>query len=61
MKEFCYIGFVAHIFWIDSALQFCGKVLNYIDVGGESSALVCAGGSDGMLRIWDPRRPGSSV
>lgn len=39
--------------------MFCGKVLNYIDVGGESSALVCAGGSDGMLRIWDPRRPGT--
>ncbi|KNA05180.1 hypothetical protein SOVF_192760 [Spinacia oleracea] len=39
--------------------MFCGKVLNCIDVGGESSALVSAGGSDGTLRIWDPRRPGT--
>lgn len=38
---------------------FCGKVLNCIDVGGESSALISAGGSDGTLRIWDPRRPGT--
>ncbi|KAL9227001.1 hypothetical protein vseg_002750 [Gypsophila vaccaria] len=38
---------------------FTGKVLNHIDVGGESSALVAAGASDGTLRIWDPRRPGT--
>lgn len=39
-------------------MQFCGKVLNCVDVGGESSALVAAGGSDPILRVWDPRKPG---
>lgn len=39
-------------------LQFSGKVLNCIDVGGEGSALIAAGGSDPVLRIWDPRKPG---
>ena len=43
---------------VDSPLQNCGKALNCIDVGGESSALISAGASDGTLRIWDPRRPG---
>ncbi|XP_010936314.1 ribosome biogenesis protein WDR12 homolog [Elaeis guineensis] len=37
----------------------CGKALNCLDVGGESSALVVAGGSDPVLRIWDPRNPGT--
>lgn len=37
----------------------CGKVLNSIDIGGESSALIAAGGSDPVLRIWDPRKPGN--
>ncbi|XP_010939153.1 ribosome biogenesis protein WDR12 homolog [Elaeis guineensis] len=37
----------------------CGKALNCLDVGGESSALVVAGGSDPVLRIWDPRKPGT--
>lgn len=37
----------------------CGKVLNCLVVGGESSALIAAGGSDPILRIWDPRKPGS--
>ncbi|KAK3012286.1 hypothetical protein RJ639_012956, partial [Escallonia herrerae] len=47
---------------IDSAvLIFCGKVINCIDIGGESSALIAAGGSDPILRIWDPRKPGSSA
>ncbi|XP_068655430.1 ribosome biogenesis protein WDR12 homolog [Aristolochia californica] len=36
-----------------------GKALNCIDVGGESSALIAAGGSDPILRIWDPRKPGT--
>ncbi|KAK4804767.1 hypothetical protein SAY86_004584 [Trapa natans] len=43
----------------DSMNIFSGKVLNCIDVGGEASALVAAGGSDTILRIWDPRKPGS--
>ncbi|XP_075636063.1 ribosome biogenesis protein WDR12 homolog [Castanea sativa] len=38
---------------------FCTKVLNCLDVGGESSALIAAGGSDPILRIWDPCKPGS--
>ncbi|XP_078430207.1 transducin/WD40 repeat-like superfamily protein [Wolffia australiana] len=37
----------------------CGKALNCVDVGGEGSALVAAGGSDPVLRIWDPRRSGN--
>ncbi|XP_078155110.1 transducin/WD40 repeat-like superfamily protein [Carex rostrata] len=37
----------------------CGKALNCLDIGGESSSLVAAGGSDPVLRIWDPRKPGS--
>ncbi|XP_039141101.1 ribosome biogenesis protein WDR12 homolog [Dioscorea cayenensis subsp. rotundata] len=37
----------------------CEKVLNCLDVGGENSALVAAGGSDPILRIWDPRKPGT--
>ncbi|KAG2710986.1 hypothetical protein I3843_04G051200 [Carya illinoinensis] len=40
---------------------FCGKVLTCIDVGGESSALIAAGASDPILRIWDPRKPGTSA
>ncbi|XP_031268479.1 ribosome biogenesis protein WDR12 homolog [Pistacia vera] len=40
---------------------FCGKVLHCIDVGGEGSALIAAGGSDPILRIWDPRKPGTSA
>ncbi|KAI3872295.1 hypothetical protein MKX03_003186 [Papaver bracteatum] len=40
---------------------FCGKVLNDLDVGGDSSALIAAGGSDPVLRIWDPRKSGSSA
>ncbi|XP_010258084.1 PREDICTED: ribosome biogenesis protein WDR12 homolog [Nelumbo nucifera] len=43
----------------DSLDMFCGKVLNCLDVGGESSALIAAGGSDPILRIWDPRKPGT--
>lgn len=39
-------------------MQFCGKVLNCLDIGGEGSALIAAGGSDPVIRIWDPRKPG---
>ncbi|XP_042976358.1 uncharacterized protein LOC122307508 [Carya illinoinensis] len=41
--------------------QFCGKVHSCFDVGGESSALIAAGASDPILRIWDPRKPGTSA
>ncbi|KAK1383537.1 Ribosome biogenesis protein WDR12-like [Heracleum sosnowskyi] len=43
----------------DTLNIFCGKVINSIDVGGEGSALIAAGGSDPILRIWDPRKPGT--
>lgn len=43
----------------DTLNLFSGKVINCIDVGGEGSALVAAGGSDPILRVWDPRKPGS--
>ncbi|XP_058070384.1 ribosome biogenesis protein WDR12 homolog isoform X2 [Magnolia sinica] len=43
----------------DSLNLVCGKVLNCLDVGGEGSALIAAGGSDPVLRIWDPRKPGT--
>ncbi|KAK2989852.1 hypothetical protein RJ640_025511, partial [Escallonia rubra] len=45
----------------ESLNTFCGKVINCIDIGGESSALIAAGGSDPILRIWDPRKPGTSA
>ncbi|KAL8172341.1 hypothetical protein V2J09_024145 [Rumex salicifolius] len=37
----------------------CGHVLHCLDVGGEGSSLVAAGASDNILRVWDPRRPGT--
>nr|AQX44197.1 hypothetical protein [Apostasia odorata] len=37
----------------------CGKALNCLDIGGEGSVLVAAGGSDHVLRVWDPRKPGT--
>ncbi|PPR83039.1 hypothetical protein GOBAR_AA37673 [Gossypium barbadense] len=40
---------------------FCGKALNSIDIGGEGLALITTGGSDPVLRIWDPRKPGTSA
>ncbi|KAK4487750.1 hypothetical protein RD792_005577 [Penstemon davidsonii] len=43
----------------NSLNMFCGKVINCLDIGGESSALIAAGGSDPILRIWDPRKPGT--
>ncbi|KAL8528446.1 hypothetical protein ACS0TY_006034 [Phlomoides rotata] len=43
----------------DSLNMSCGKVINCLDIGGEGSALIAAGGSDPVLRIWDPRRPGT--
>ncbi|WCJ25591.1 hypothetical protein M5689_007463 [Euphorbia peplus] len=45
----------------DSSTIFCKKALNCVHVGGEGSALIAAGGSDPILRIWDPRKPGSSA
>ncbi|CAI9109832.1 OLC1v1009743C2 [Oldenlandia corymbosa var. corymbosa] len=43
----------------DSMNMFCGKAFNCLDVGGEGSCLLAAGGSDPILRIWDPRKPGT--
>ncbi|KAL6521748.1 hypothetical protein OROGR_018317 [Orobanche gracilis] len=41
----------------NSLSMYCGKVISCIDIGGESSALIAAGGSDPVIRIWDPRKP----
>ncbi|GFP90405.1 ribosome biogenesis protein wdr12 homolog [Phtheirospermum japonicum] len=41
----------------DSLSIFCGKAVNCLDIGGESSALIAVGGSDPVIRIWDPRKP----
>lgn len=43
----------------ETANLICGKVINCLDVGGEGTALVAAGGSDPILRVWDPRIPGN--
>ncbi|XP_073159437.1 ribosome biogenesis protein WDR12 homolog [Henckelia pumila] len=43
----------------DTLSMSCGKVINCLDIGGESSTLIAAGGSDPILRIWDPRKPGT--
>ncbi|KAM6549413.1 hypothetical protein CsatB_021089 [Cannabis sativa] len=40
---------------------YCGKSLNCLDIGGEGSMMIAAGGSDPILRIWDPRKPGTSA
>ncbi|EEF36315.1 WD-repeat protein, putative [Ricinus communis] len=45
----------------DLSKIFCGKALNCVHVGGEGAALIAAGGSDPVLRIWDPRKPGTSA
>lgn len=45
----------------DSLNMYCDKVINCLDVGGEGYALIAAGGSDPILRIWDPRKPGTSA
>ncbi|KAG0553421.1 hypothetical protein KC19_12G010200 [Ceratodon purpureus] len=35
------------------------KALHCLSVGGEGNALLAAGGADHLLRIWDPRLPGT--
>ncbi|KAG6415691.1 hypothetical protein SASPL_123105 [Salvia splendens] len=45
--------------WVGVAIHSCGKAINCLSIGGESSALIAAGGSDPVLRVWDPRRPGT--
>ncbi|KAH1073910.1 hypothetical protein J1N35_026238 [Gossypium stocksii] len=39
---------------------FCGKALNCIDIGDEGLTLIAVGGSNPVLRIWDPRKPDTS-
>ncbi|XP_042066028.1 ribosome biogenesis protein WDR12 homolog [Salvia splendens] len=43
----------------DSFNMSCGKAINCLSIGGESSALIAAAGSDPVLRVWDPRKPGT--
>ena len=35
--------------------------MNCLDCGGEGSSLIAAGGSDPVLRVWDPRKPGKHI
>ncbi|CAI9102279.1 OLC1v1000520C1 [Oldenlandia corymbosa var. corymbosa] len=39
--------------------MFCGKAFNCLDVGGDGSCPLAAGGSDPILRVWDPTKPGT--
>ncbi|XP_057807941.1 ribosome biogenesis protein WDR12 homolog isoform X2 [Salvia miltiorrhiza] len=39
--------------------ESCGKAINSLSIGGESCALIAAGSSDPVLRVWDPRKPGT--
>ncbi|XP_057807935.1 ribosome biogenesis protein WDR12 homolog isoform X1 [Salvia miltiorrhiza] len=43
----------------DSFTMSCGKAINSLSIGGESCALIAAGSSDPVLRVWDPRKPGT--
>jgi ribosome biogenesis protein YTM1 len=44
---------------INSLTVGCGKALHCLSIGGEGSALIAAAGADSVLRIWDPRMPGT--
>ncbi|KAI5059413.1 hypothetical protein GOP47_0025732 [Adiantum capillus-veneris] len=37
------------------------KALHCLSVGGDNMALFAAGGADPILRIWDPRMPGTNT
>ncbi|KAH7425077.1 hypothetical protein KP509_11G038700 [Ceratopteris richardii] len=37
------------------------KALHCLSVGGENMSLFAAGGADPVLRIWDPRMPGTNT
>ncbi|KAJ7543544.1 hypothetical protein O6H91_09G042900 [Diphasiastrum complanatum] len=37
----------------------CSKALHCLSVGGEGSSLLAAAGADPIIRIWDPRMPGT--
>lgn len=44
---------------VNSLTVGCRKALHCLSIGGEGSALIAAGGADSVLRIWDPRIPGT--
>lgn len=44
---------------INSLTVGCGKALHCLSIGGEGSALIAAAGADSVIRIWDPRMPGT--
>lgn len=44
---------------VNSLTVGCRKALHCLSIGGEGSALIAAGGADSVLRIWDPRMPGT--
>ncbi|XP_040973595.1 ribosome biogenesis protein WDR12 homolog isoform X2 [Gossypium hirsutum] len=41
---------------VETGKDLSDIALNCIDIGGEGLALIAAGGSDPVLRIWDPRK-----
>ncbi|TYI18689.1 hypothetical protein ES332_A07G110000v1 [Gossypium tomentosum] len=46
---------------VETGKDLSDIALNCIDIGGEGLALIAAGGSDPVLRIWDPRKLGTSA
>ncbi|KAL2335449.1 hypothetical protein Fmac_016662 [Flemingia macrophylla] len=63
-REFIYSASWDHSIrrWdVETGKNLTDIVLNCLDIGGEASSLIAAGGSDPVLRIWDPRKPGTSA
>ncbi|MCD7458951.1 hypothetical protein HAX54_039675 [Datura stramonium] len=53
---------VGHTIWRQDSLNlYCNKVINCLDIGGEGSALIAAGGSDPVLRIYGSSQIGTSA
>ncbi|PPS18248.1 hypothetical protein GOBAR_AA02330 [Gossypium barbadense] len=46
---------------VETGKDLSDIALNCIDIRGEGLALIAAGGSDPVLRIWDPRKLGTSA
>lgn len=44
---------------VNTNILTCSKALHCLSVGGEGNSLLAAGGTDRILRIWDPRIPGT--
>ncbi|CAM6030064.1 unnamed protein product [Sphagnum balticum] len=44
---------------VNTTTLTCSKALHCLSVGGVGSSLLAGGGADPVLRIWDPRIPGT--